>query len=108
MIDDMPAHVSRKTLKGRWLRAPELDGPEGRVYIADRGAPSRPRAALELLSDGSYVETKIGPTDRSARRSGRWQLDGDTLRLLVAEDAGSSRTIEVIDATPERLVVKEG
>ena len=97
----MPAQLSRNALKGRWLRAPELDGPERRVYIADRGAPSRPRAALELLADGSYVETKIGPTDRSARRSGRWRLDGNTLRL-------SSRTIEVIEATPERLVIKQG
>jgi hypothetical protein len=103
----MPAQLSRDALKGRWLRAPELDGSTGRVYIADRGAPSRPRAALELLADGSYLETKIGPTDRSARRSGRWHLDGDTLRLLAAEDAGSSRTIQVIEATPGRLVVKE-
>jgi len=104
----MPAQLSRDALKGRWLRAPELDGSTGRVYIADRGAPSRPRAALELLADGSYVETKIGPTDRSARRSGRWQLKGATLRLLAAAETGSSRTIEVIEATPERLVIKEG
>jgi len=104
----MSADVSRDALKGRWLRAPELDGPEGRVYIADRGALSRPRAALELLPDGSYVETKIGPTDRGAKRSGRWQLDGDRLRLLGPKHTGSSRTIEVIEATPERLVVKEG
>jgi hypothetical protein len=104
----MSARLARDALKGRWLRAPELDGPNGRVYIADRGAPSRPRAALELLPDGSYVETKIGPTDRGARQSGRWQLDGDTLRLLAGEEARSSRTIEVIEATPERLVIREG
>jgi hypothetical protein len=77
------------------------------VYIADHGAPSRPRAALELLEDGSYVETKIGATDRRAMRSGRWQLDGDRLRLAAKKDPGSSRTIEVIEATPDRLVVKE-
>ena len=103
----MTTHVRRDALKGRWLRAPEFDSPEGRVYIPDRGAPSRPRAALELLEDGSFLETKIGATDRRAIRSGRWQLDGDSLRLL-GEEAGSSRTIEVIDATPDRLVIKEG
>ena len=102
----MPGALSRDALKGRWLRAPELDGPQGRVYVADRGKPSRPRAVLELLPDGSYVETKIGPSDRGARRSGRWQLDGNMLQLL-GEKAGSSRTIELIDATPERLVVRE-
>ena len=103
----MTTHVRRDALKGRWLRAPEFDCPEGRVYIPDRGVPSRPRAALELLEDGSYVETKIGATDRRATRLGQWHLDGATLRLLEGEDAGSSRTIEVIEATPERLVVKE-
>lgn len=108
MIEEMPAPLSRDALTGRWLRAPEFDGPEGRVYIADSGAPSRPRAALELLDDGSYLETKIGATDRRAIRSGRWHLDGDTLRLLGAGDAGASRTVEVIEATPKRLVVKEG
>ena len=103
----MSAQLSRDALKGRWLRAPEFDSPEGRVYIPDRGAPSRPRAALELLADGRYLETRVGPTDRRSMRSGRWHLDGDTLRLLGEEYAGSSRTIEVIEATPDRLVIKE-
>jgi hypothetical protein len=98
---------SRDVLQRRWLRAPEQDGPEGKVYIPDSGRPSRPRPVLELLPDGSYVDTAVGPTDRGVKRSGRWELAGDTLKLYKGNAREPSRTLQILEATEDRLVIKE-
>jgi hypothetical protein len=61
---------------------------------------------LELHPDGTYTELRIGPSDRSAPDSGRWELDGDTLRLHDAGTRGSPRALAIVSADADRLVIR--
>ncbi len=43
--------------------------------------PSRGRSALNLVADGTYVESSPGPTDRPEQAAGTWVLEDDRLTL---------------------------
>jgi hypothetical protein len=103
----MADEVKRRTVERRWLRAPELDTESEMVFRADTGEPSRPRAALDLLPDGRYVETGIGAGDRrAAGSSGSWTLEAGCLVLRQASRRGAERTLEIVTASADRLVIR--
>jgi hypothetical protein len=61
---------------------------------------------LELRADGSYGESAPGPTDRPEDTGGgTWELAGDELKLRSGD--GATRTLRVVSASPDRLVVKK-
>jgi hypothetical protein len=99
--------VSAEDMAGRWLRAPEFDTPEGRAYMRDRGARSRPRQSMELRKDGDFIETKIGASDRPSSGRARWTLSGDTLCIYDSTSETPSRTLEIVATTSDRLIVRE-
>src|SRR5207247_2415788 len=68
--------VTRDALYGRWTHAHEEDTSDSRVYRRPSHPfpPSRGRDSFELKPDGTMVEHAIGPTDRSVRREGTWEL----------------------------------
>ncbi len=51
------------------------------------------------------IERAIGPTDRSARRDGTWELRPDG-RLVLRPDGAPERVLDVVSAAPDRLVVR--
>jgi hypothetical protein len=52
------------------------------------------------------IEHAIGPTDRSARRAGTWELRPDG-RLVLRPDGGApEQVLDVVSVTPDRLVVR--
>jgi hypothetical protein len=101
--------VRREELVGRWIHSHEEDTGDVKVFRPSTFAfpPSRGREALELKPDGSSVVRSPGPTDVPEDRSGRWELEGRTLRLGGAGEGDPARSIQVIAAEPDKLVVKE-
>jgi hypothetical protein len=68
----------------RWVHSHEEDTDREMVFRPAEVElpPSRGRVAFELRPDGTFVESGIGPTDRSEPASGRWQLeDGEKIVL---------------------------
>ena len=62
--------------------------------------PARGRTGFDLRPDGSLVEHGIGATDKRTQSAGRWQLDGDTLKV-------GARAMKVVSAAPDRLVLRK-
>lgn len=99
--------VDRAALQQHWVHSHEEDSEGEMVFRpASYGfPPSRGRAALDLLADGSYVESAPGPTDRPESAEGTWELDGDDLKLNGAD--GSKRVLKIAAAAGDRLVVRK-
>jgi hypothetical protein len=99
--------VDLETLSRRWVHSHEEDTDGEQVFRPASYAfpPSRGRSALDLRSDGSYGERAPGPTDRPEESGeGRWELDGDTLKLRAPD--GATRLLKIASANPDRLVVR--
>jgi hypothetical protein len=100
--------VERSALQRHWVHSHEEDSGEEQVFRpASYAFPrSRGRSALDLRADGSYGESGPGPTDRPEETGGgTWELDGDVLKLQTA--GGGTRTLKVVSAEPDRLVVRQ-
>ncbi len=95
-------------LIGRWVHAHEEDTDRGRVFRpADHQLPpSRGRETWELRADGSFVGARPGPTDEPAQTAGSWALEGDRLLIREGDSDPVERTMTIVDAGPERLVVR--
>jgi hypothetical protein len=102
----MTAEYHAKDLHGRWLHSHEED-TEGRAVYRPTGfrfPPARGRSGFELRPGGELLRLGPGPADRPQATAGRWRLDGD--RLVLEPRAESPRTLRILSATPERLVVR--
>ena len=100
--------ITRDVLFGRWTHSHEEDTSDSRVYRRPQYPfpPSRGRVSFELKPDGTMVEQGIGPTDRSVRRDGTWELRPDGGLVLHPGDGAAERVLEVVSVTADRLVVR--
>jgi hypothetical protein len=100
--------VTRDALCGRWTHSHEEDTSDRRVYRPPSHPfpPSRGRASFELKADGTMIEHAIGPTDRSARRDGTWELRPDGRLVLRPDGSAPEQVLDVVSVTPDRLVVR--
>ena len=99
--------IDRSALERAWLHSHEDDTADETVYRPADYAfpPSRGRQGFELRSDGSCLETAIGPTDRPQEATGTWELtDDDT--LVLSRPGEPDQRWRVRDVTEDRLVVE--
>ena len=95
-------------LDRRWVHSHEEDTERELVFRpADREfPPSRGRMKFELKANGTYLESRPGPTDVPEEHAGKWQLEkGETLVLEGGPEG--KRVFEMVSAEPDRLVVKK-
>jgi len=98
--------IDQQALAGHWLHSHEEDSASETVYRPKDYAlpPARGRKALELGPSGRYTELGFGPTDRRVESgSGNWKLTGDA--LVLTDTAGHERRRQVVEVTPQRLVL---
>jgi hypothetical protein len=100
-------HPDATKLYGHWVHAHEEDAQGLTVYRPGKHPlpPSRGRQSLDLRPDGTITESGPGPADRTQRTSGRWTLNGTV--LTITDDTGHPRrSLDIVEADPERLVVR--
>ena len=99
--------VTRDALFGRWTHSHEEDTSDARVYRPSSHPfpPSRGRASFELKADGTMIEHAIGPTDRSARRDGTWELRPEG-RVVLRPEGAPERVLDIVSVAADRLVVR--
>lgn len=98
--------IDPAVLQQRWVHAHEEDSGGEHVYrpASHPLPPSRGRRAFELRPDGTYGESAPGPTDRPQESDGTWRVAGDSLELRASD--GTTHTMEVVSAEPDRLVLR--
>jgi hypothetical protein len=98
--------TDQAVLQQHWVHSHEEDTGGEQVFrpASHPFPPSRGRRALDLRADGSYRESAPGPTDRPEESGGTWKLDGDKLELRAS--GGQAEALEVVSATPDRLILR--
>jgi hypothetical protein len=69
--------------------------------------PSRGRAGFDLKPNQSYVDIGIAPTDGPQESTGTWTLQDDQLQLFNRSSATPTRTLQIVSADKNRLVVRK-
>lgn len=98
-------------LAGTWVHSHEEDTDTEMVFRRAGSAFAFPRArgrtSFELHSDGSYIESAPGPTDRPEDRPGTWLLEeGQRLVLAAARPDEDDRVLVVTAAEDDVLRVR--
>ncbi len=98
--------VEPEILQKRWLRDFTC---EQQVYVPETMAkPARMSEGFELRADGSYCEIGSGANDATVESEGTWHLDDDgLLTLSLKGTSGTERTIQIVEANHEKLIVEE-
>jgi hypothetical protein len=101
--------IEPETLQKRWLHSHEEDTDSEMVFRPSSFPfpPSRGRAGFELKPNQSFIDIGIAPTDGSLETTGKWKLDGDKLHLFRSSGSKPTRTLQIISAAPDRIVVKK-
>ena|SRR5436309_2569638 len=104
----MKPRIDPAVLHGSWLRSPEEDTATEVVYrpVTYAFPPSRGREGMKLSPDGTMIHAGIGPTDLARHRQGRWRLEDTALHLEFEDPAAARRVLDLVDASPDRLVAK--
>jgi len=93
-----------------WIHSHEddIDGlkvyrPKGYDFPASRG-----RVGLDLKSDGSYIEYRIGANDVPVAVQGKFTVDaeGKTFTLTPMDASKKTRSFEVVSVGKEMLKIK--
>lgn len=106
----MDKKIPSEMLSQHWIHSHEEDTETEMVFRpASFNFPrSRGRRGFELKPDGSLVDIGIGPTDRRQEAQGTWTLaDDDRLVLYGKTPSGPSRTMQIVLAEKDRLVIKK-
>jgi hypothetical protein len=106
----MEKKITSEILSRHWVHSHEEDTETEMVFRpASFNFPrSRGRRAFELKPDGSLVDIGIGPTDRPQEAQGRWNLaDDDRLVFHGKTPLGPSRTLQIVSAEKDRLVIRK-
>jgi hypothetical protein len=103
----MPGAAQREWLHQKWVHSHEEDQGDDMVFrpASFKLPPSRGRRSIELHSDGTLGHARPGPADRPERGQGRWEIDGDQLRLFGGS-ATPSEVFRIASAAPDRLVLR--
>lgn len=104
----MKPNIDPAAVPGDWRRSPEEDTATEVVYrpASYPFPPSRGREAMRLSADGTMIHAAVGATDLHRHREGRWRLQDGILHLEFEGDEGASRAIDLVEASPARLVAK--
>ena len=99
--------VTTELLQQQWLHSHEEDSDTEMVFrpASFRFPPSRGRAGFDLRPNQSLVEIGIAPTDGLKESSGSWSLQDD--RLNLSTPSSSPRSLEIVSASKDKLVVKK-
>ena len=103
----MPGGAPREWLHQEWIHSHEEDQGDDMVFrpASFKLPPSRGRRSIELRTDGTLGHAQPGPADRPERGQGRWEIDGDQLRLF-RDSATPSEVLRIAHAAPDRLVLR--
>ena len=92
---------------GSWIHSFEEDSSSGQVF-RPAGAvfplSRRPRRRLEFSADGAATVADGGADDRLVAARARCDIRGGTVRIICPDGT----VLEVVEASPERLVVRPG
>src|SRR5947199_3837943 len=101
--------IAPEILQKRWLHSHEEDTDSQMVFRPASFAfpPSRGRAGFELKPDQSLIDIGIAPTDGSQETAGKWKVDGDKILFFKSSGTKPARTLQIISADNNRLVVKK-
>jgi hypothetical protein len=101
--------MDAKTLSRHWVHSHEEDTQTEMVFrpAHHKFPPSRGRKGFELKNDGTLVDLGLAPNDAQAATAGRWQLKGNELVLQSPSSRTPERTLEIIAADNDRLVVRK-
>ena len=104
----MPKGAPREWLHQEWVHSHEEDGHDEMVFrpASFKFPPSRGRRSIDLRRDGTVKHARPGPTDRRQISEGRWEIDGDTLRLSPASGSQAAEVLRIVSAAPDRLVLR--
>jgi hypothetical protein len=69
--------------------------------------PSRGRAGFDLKANQSFIDIGIAPTDGPRESSGTWKLQDNQLQLFTSSSSQPSRTLQIVSADKDRLVVRK-
>ena len=105
----MPDAQLAKVLQQRWLRSREEESGNQLVFRPANYdfPPARGRTGFEFKPDGTLVDIGIGPTDRRAESTGAWSVDNNQLTLRMSSHPQPDRTLRIVTAEPDRLVLEE-
>ena len=106
----MTKAAPRDWLHQEWVHSHEEDrGGEMVFRPASYPFPlSRGRRSIDLRRDGSVAHARPGPADRRQRSEGRWEIEGQTLKLSPASGPAARPTevLHIVSAAPDRLVLR--
>jgi hypothetical protein len=96
-------------LQKRWLHSHEEDSDTEMVFrpASFKFPPSRGRAGFDLKGNQSYVDIGIAPMDGPQETTGTWKLQGDQLQLFSQSSVTPTRTLQIVSADKNRLVVRK-
>jgi hypothetical protein len=102
--------IHRDTLAQSWVHSHEEDTANQAIYRLESFAfpPSRGRRGFELKPDGTMIEFGPGPADRTASRSGRWEVGDDGQLIFYPADSNTpSRVTRIISLSEDKLVLEK-
>ncbi|MES2739441.1 MAG: hypothetical protein V4754_00600 [Pseudomonadota bacterium] len=95
---------------GTWSHSFEEDRDQVLVFRPSATfpfPPSRsPRTCLHFDAGGELTEHVSGADDRPRVRPGRWSAMGRNRYAYAAEGAAPERVIEIVEASPELLILR--
>ena len=106
----MAVQVDKNSLSQRWMHSHEEDTDKQMVFrpAAFQFPPSRGRTGFDLKADGKLVNQGIAPTDCTTVTNGTWKLeDYNTLAFYLGKAKTPSRSMKIVSADKDRLVVKK-
>jgi hypothetical protein len=101
--------VRPEVLQKRWMHSHEEDSATEMVFrpASFPFPPSRGRAGFDLEPDQSFIDIGIAPTDGPQESRGTWKLADNQLQLFKKPSRTPARTLEIVSADKDRLVVKK-
>ena len=105
----MPKDALPELLQRRWLHSHEEDSDTEMVFrpASFKFPPSRGRAGFDLKPNKSYIDIGIAPADGPQESRGTWKLRDDQLELFKSASPTPTRTLQIVSADKDRLVVKK-
>ena len=105
----MSKDVLPELLQKRWLHSHEEDSDTEMVFrpASFKFPPSRGRAGFDLKANQSYIDIGIAPVDGPQESRGTWKLRDDQLELFKSASPTPTRTLQIVSADKDRLVVKK-
>jgi hypothetical protein len=105
----MNKNIIEEALQELWVHSHEEDTETEMVFrpATFRFPPSRGRKSFELKSNGTLLETGIGPADVPVQHQGTWQLtDNGELAFFFDSRTTPRMVMGIVSVEKNRLVVK--